>query len=262
VLRKVAPPAREDLEPLLQAREQRLRRDHLDAGGRELDRQRQPIKASADLGNDSSVFGGDSEISSHRASSLQKQVDSLIRLGLVCGISRRTQSQRRHRVLMLARNVQRGSARREHLETRGRSEKFANHGGGGQQMLEIVEDEEHLLLGQVSPDRGFEGLPGYFAQAQRLRHRRWHEFSRRYCRKLYEEESVFELVDQIARRMKCEPRLARATRPRERYEPNSFRAQERGQLREFMLAADQRGRLNRQIGRPVPERLQRRKFRR
>ena len=61
---QVARAAGEEVEALLEPREQRLRREQLRARGRELDRERQPVEADADLGDRGRVRVREGEVGS------------------------------------------------------------------------------------------------------------------------------------------------------------------------------------------------------
>ena len=59
--RQIVGAAGEQVEPLLEPAEDRLRREQLDARGRELDRERQAVEAAADPGHRGRVLVGELE---------------------------------------------------------------------------------------------------------------------------------------------------------------------------------------------------------
>ena len=74
----VAGAAGEQVEALLEPREERLRRQELRAGRRELDRQREPVEPHADLGHRGRVRVGDRKVRFHGTRALDEQPDGLI----------------------------------------------------------------------------------------------------------------------------------------------------------------------------------------
>ena len=91
---------REEREPLLQPREQGIRRQDLDARGRQLDRERQAVEAAADLGD--GAVGR--EVGPDGPGALVEEGDGVV------------VRQRRNRILLLQRQAERLAARREQLE--------------------------------------------------------------------------------------------------------------------------------------------------
>ena len=103
-------------------------------------------------------------------------------------------------------------------------------------MLEIVEDEQHVRVGEAiaecvaCPQCPYDRRPHALGVAKRLE---W-----------YPHDAVGEILDRFRRELKREPRLSRAAGAGQRNEP--VRAQEPPSLLKFPLASDQRRRLNRQ----------------
>ena len=113
---------------MLQARQQRVRRQQLDARGRQLDGQGQPIQAPADLGHRRGIGGREGEVGLDGPCALEEEVDrgDLCQgcdVGTVCRVGQR---QRRHGELMLAAHPQRRAAGDQRLQG----------GAGGQQVYQ------------------------------------------------------------------------------------------------------------------------------
>lgn len=120
--------------------EQGGRREKFDAGGRELDRKREVVETAADLEHSLPV-AVEREAREDGARPLCKQLQRLDFL------------QRRDLILVLGGEMERRSARREHLQARRRREQLGRDGSGGLEVLEVVEQQEKLLLAQVSLER-------------------------------------------------------------------------------------------------------------
>ena len=114
--RQVAGAAGEEVEPLLEPFEDRLRREQLHARGRELDREREPVEAAADPGDRRRVFVGELEAGLDRLRPVEEELDRgrarETGVAIAVGVGQR---ERRHRELALLAEVQRGLARHERL---------------------------------------------------------------------------------------------------------------------------------------------------
>jgi len=92
-----------------------------------------------------------------------------------------------------------------------------------------------------------------------VRDRRHHDLGIGNRRERDEEDAVRALVHQLRAGLEREPGLARAPRPGERHQAHAVPPQELVDLGHLPLAADEGRRLDREVGRPVVERPQRRK---
>ena len=70
---------REKAETVVEPRRHLLRRQHSQPGGRELDRERQPIEPTADLGDRRGVVGGKREAAADLSRALYEQRDRLVK---------------------------------------------------------------------------------------------------------------------------------------------------------------------------------------
>jgi hypothetical protein len=119
--RQVTPPARQQPEPAAQARQQRLRRQELDARGGQFQGQGQAVQPATELGHGRRVGVRDLEVWSDRSGALDEQGHGLV-LGQrrrLARVARRGQRQRGHWVHALAGEPEPGPARRQHLQPSG-----------------------------------------------------------------------------------------------------------------------------------------------
>ncbi len=130
VPRRVAPPACKELQTVSQPREQRCRRQDLRSRRGQLDRQWQPIELRAELGHRGRVLLAQREV---RIGSLRAGDEELGRL--VVG-------ERRHRELALRCDMERRSARHDHLQSRRGVEEARDARGGRQYLFEVVDEEQ------------------------------------------------------------------------------------------------------------------------
>jgi hypothetical protein len=106
-------------------------------GGRQLDRERQPIDGSADLDDGRRR----AESGSNRTSAFDEEHFSVV------------VGQRLDRVALLGFQVQRLAARDEHLRARGGGEQRRNRWRGLDDLLEVIEKEEQRLVRDVFQQR-------------------------------------------------------------------------------------------------------------
>ena len=199
------------------SRVEQLRRvEHLDPRGGELDREREAVEAAADLGD---RLGG-LEAGCHLSRAGDEELDRLL-LG-----------KRRHRVLVLAAEVERLAARDEDRHLLRLCEQLGQPRRCLDELLEVVEQEQRPLAAQVL------GEP--VLGAQRLRDRRLDERGVAERRQRHPPDAVGIVLDELGRDLEREPRLARSRPPGQRHQPRP-----RGELDELgqlALAADERRR--------------------
>ena len=131
--RKVARAAGEDTEPRIESRPQRPWSQGSDPCGGELDRQRQPVDAPADLAQVVCVAGVSRERRLEQARPLHEELDRVL-LG-----------QRRNRKDVLSRHVQNGAARRQHRQPRRPRREARKARSRFAHVLQVVDDEQQLL---------------------------------------------------------------------------------------------------------------------
>ena len=121
--RRIARTARQQRQAAFQPSEQLLGREHPDARCGELDRERQPVEATADLGD----VLVELETGAHRAGTLREH-----RYGVAL-------RQRRHLVLVLCRDSKRGATRHEQAQVGTSCEELGHGRRSRQELLEVVE---------------------------------------------------------------------------------------------------------------------------
>lgn len=152
----------------------------------------------------------------------------------------RVAAQRAHRVGVLARQMQRFAARRKDGEPWALREQRRDPFGRGQEMLEVVEDEQQCSGAQIGGDGFNRGRVGRFADAQRPCHHRRNMRWIRNRRELRKRRPVLEVAGALERNFDCEARLPDAGRSHQRYQPRVLAQQSAG-ARDVIIAANQRG---------------------
>ena len=265
-LRQVAGAAAERLEAARQAVPQRLGREEVEAGGRELDRQRQPVEPAADVGHGGGVVVGQAEVGPDAARPLDEQLDRL-ELAQLRGRRLRgrrgRQRQRRHRDDVLAAHAERLAARHEQLETRAVGEELDEDRRRDGDLLEVVEHEQDLLSRGVAggarraaTDRTRRRAPTAVAISARTA-----SASVAVTRSTKKTPSR-EPVDLVGGGPDREARLAGPAGPGERDEADVGVVEALADGAELGVPADERRCLGRQVVRPEVEGRQRRELRR
>ena len=258
-------PAAEELEPLAEPREQRLRRQQLDARRGELDRERQPVEPHAELRDRRRVLVRHGEARRDGPRALERTAPpprtatSASSGGSDRGSGKR---ERRDREGVLGGDAQRRAARHEHLHAGRGVEQIAHRARRVEQLLEVVEDEQHALAARGAR----EALPSSGRSPD--------SYSPSVCAIVGSSSAGSCTASSdtnqtpfgnsstaLRRRVEREARLARAARPGERHEADAVVGEQRLQRVELGSAADERRRLRGQVRRPVLERAERRELR-
>ena len=140
------------------------------------------------------------------------------------------------------------SARHHHLELRGRREQQAHVRRCGEDLLEVVDDEECLFALEMTTQRIDRRLGGSFFHAQRLRDRSEDKGRVAHRGERYEEHSVPELLHELRGEAQRKSRLPGAACPGEGEEAHVGATQERTEILDLTLSANERGRLGGQVG--------------
>jgi hypothetical protein len=125
------------------------------------------------------------------------------------------------RVLLLLTEVQGRAGGRQHGHVTQRVQDRADLGGTGQQLLDVVEDEQHPPTGQLlgqSPQPGLAGV-GPDRQRERPGHLVGNERRVVHCGEGHERHAVGEVRRRLSRRADSEPGLAHSARSREGHQP-------------------------------------------
>ncbi len=229
--RQVVGPAGEEAQTLRQPVENGLRAQGTNARGGELDRQREPVDASAELANRPQILLRDPEVGLQRAGSLLEE-----------GLSR-FELERGNRKDVLAGEMQDGSARDEDRQAR-RSCKEPDE--GGRRLLDVlgVVEQEQELLGAEGLGERLERLRDV-GDAERLRDGRHHELRVTQRGELDEHGAVRVGRGCVAGGFESQPGLAASACAGEDDQACVSPGEEVGQLGELRLAAyeeaDRRG---------------------
>ena len=145
--RQVAGAAGQQVQTAFEAGQHGGRRKQLDARRRQFDGQRQAIQASADGCHRGRIFLGEREFALHRLRAFHKKRDRRKTRKHFQGRNRFEVGQRKrwHREFMFAIDVKRRLACDRDLELRPGSEQLRYHRRGGDEVLEVVEQEKHRL---------------------------------------------------------------------------------------------------------------------
>ncbi len=163
--------------------------------------------------------------------------------------------------LLLAIGAERGSTADDHFQLRARLEKRRREARRlGQQLLEVVEDQQDLLVRQVLRHGVQRHTVRGQGQAQRLRNGRGDDRGIADGRQGHEVHAVGELLARLGRDLQAEPGLADSARSRQGQEPRAL--QQLSRLGDHLEPADEAGQLRREVVGCAVERAQRRKRRR
>ena len=143
-------------------------------------------------------------------------------------------------VLVLAGNTERRSARYEHPYLGACAKDSADDGSSGEEMLEVVKEQQEFPPAEEG--REVIGSPDCLGNL------RGQELGIRETRERHPEDAVIDPADELRSDLERESRLARAARARDGEEARPVR-EHRDELLELPLAADERNRDDRQVGR-------------
>ncbi len=248
-LREVARAAREQLERLPQARQDRLGLEELHARRRELDRERKPVEPVGDLRDRRGVRFGRLEPGLDRAPPVDEQPHRLV-LRELCErgeVAEVGQRERRHPILGLAADTQCLPAAHQHLRPFGSGEKLANARRRVGDLLEVVEDQKELLAAQVVDQHVQHRAIGVLAEAQRAGDRRHDQLGIGDRRQRHEPGAVRQCLLHRGGDLDREAGLAGPTGPGERQQPRPL--EQPADLGDLGLATDE----GRELGRDVAD---------
>ena len=211
------------------------------AGGRQLDRQRQPVDAPADLRDGRGVAVAELEVRIVRSRALGEQRDRLDACQRLRVLDRRAvgQRERRDRVALLGLQRERLAAGGEHGQRGTGTQQAADERSGGEHVLEVVGDQQQVLGGEEA----FGGLVGGLAREdddpERSDDRRRHVLRSLHGGERHEVRAVGEVRLDGARGLERESRLADPARPGECEQPRGVRPQPLPDRGELASSADQ-----------------------
>lgn len=250
---QVAGPAGQKLKPALEAGDHRFRLKQLDAGGGELDRERQAVQTSADLPHRAGVLGAQTEIRPRRLRALHEErnrrehAQGIAVDGVAAQMGNR---ERHHRELVLAGEAQHRPARDQHLQRGAGLQQIADEGGRVEHVLESIQDEQRLAVLQVQHElldrRPLAGV----GDTEGPRNPRRDECGIVDPPERDETHVVGEFIPRFAGDLDREAGLPDAARSGEREEPHIRVTEQLAGPRDIVLAPEERRAFQRQRPRP------------
>ena len=241
----------------LQPSEERRGWQHAHARRGELDRERQPVERDADVGDRPRVGCGDDEVRTGDACARREERDRIAAEHLLEIVGGGRRPERLHGTHLLARQAERRPARHQEPHRGRHPLESGDRGRRGEEVLEVVENEEHVTAAQMPCECRLDGLARPVGDAECPRHANEHEVGVAQGREVDEEDTVAEVREELGRRLDGEPCLAGPTCPGQRHEPDVGPAQQLAELADLALPADERGRLRREVRRLAGERVER-----
>ncbi len=229
---------------VLQALGDAFRGEEAHFRGGELDRQRQPLQAPADVGDGRGVLGGEGELGLDRLCAVDEQLHRRRSAGALHAHRRGALGRRQtlHLVHLLATDAQHDPAR--HQERCGRRDRVQPHQGrrGSHDLLEVVEHDQHAPTLQGVGDALLEARFAVVADAEEVGDRRQQEALLEHALQEDEEGAVGKEILGGVRDLDRETALSDPAGPDERHHPVLALLQQLAHLREVALTAD-RGRV-------------------
>ena len=204
----------------------------------QLERQRNAVEPAADFGDRRRVVRADGELGRDLARTVDEEAHRLVgqqRLRVVRDTLRRDR-QRTHRDHPLSRQAEPLAARRQHAQRRrGRQQPLGQRRGRGEDVLAVVEHQQHPARTAVADQRLGDGRVALFANAEARRDGARDTLGFRHRRQVDEPDAVREGGRHALGELDREPRLAAPPDAGQGDEPGF--AEPFLQLREIVLAA-------------------------
>ncbi len=261
--RQVARAAGQQRQPALHPLEHRPRRQRPDAGGGQLDRQRQPVQPLADLGDGRRRSRRSARSPARAAWARSTNRRTASNWARCSGRGRSPavrQGQRRHRILALAVDAQDGPAGDQDLQARAPTpSSSATAGAASTTCSKLSSTSSSCFWRSASRERG-QRSTGRRPRARRAPGRSstapGPDRDRRGQRD--EEDAVRKAVQHVGGDLERQARLAGAARPGQRDQAGVRAQQRRPDRLELLLPPDERRRLHRQVVRDRGQRSERR----
>ena len=217
-VRKVTAAAGQQAQRMLKPGRDRLRRQQPDPRRRQLDGQRQAVQPADNLRDRRRVLIVDGESRYHGGRALGEQPRRLAggqgRRGRVG--HRVRDRKRRDRAFLLAGNAQRGAAAHQDPQGTGFLQQPYHDRCAGQQVLEVIQDEQELPLAQLTDQVVHQRPVSGILQADALGDRRWHQSWIPHRRQRDEIHPVRVIAGHLRRQRDAQPGLAAAAGPGQR----------------------------------------------
>ena len=245
---QAAPGADQQPEPLIQTVTDLARRHRRHPRGRQLDGQRNPVEASADLHHRGGLLSrGHREARGNAAGAFDKQAHRR-------GVDARTHRQRGHQPQLLVGDPQSFAAGRQHPHRRRvRQDRLDQIRRSVTHVLAVVEHQQPHPAFQCGGHTVSHALPRLLGDAQHRRGRVGHRRRIGDRGQLEQPDAVRELVGQVRRDFGRQAGLADPAHPGQRHQPMSL--QRLLHLGQFCCASDEARRLRAQVSRCRVERL-------
>lgn len=235
----------QQLKTAAESLEQRMRRQDRDPCRCKFDRQRQPVEASTYLDHVGGILVVDGEVRADRLSALDEKLHRTEPAEGVHGRQRPQagNSQRPHGHHMFAGNPQQSPTRHEHGDPWGATQKLGKRGPSVEQMLEVVQDQQHRARLEETAHGNRCSLVGRL-HANSSCDRHHHQIGIADRGQRYKSHRVEAGIDTRGHRERkaC---LAHPARPGQGHQSQSPAKQQRPKGQRFLLAADQRGQRHR-----------------
>ncbi len=246
-------------EPIVQPRGDLLDRQGAHARRGQLDRQRDPLQAAADLGHRGRIRLAHAEADPGRPGAVQEQPTRSIALQVSDCPYRAGDGERCDHPDRLAVDVKRLAAGHEGAHARAGGEQRADQRGArGHQVLAVVQDEERLARTHVIRQDGGRLPPGRLAHSERRRHHRRNEPRIGDAGQLDQPDAVGELSDQLVGHRKRQAGLPDPADAGQRDQPPL--GQQAPYLGDVPLPADEAGESGGQVVRRADQRERARPF--
>ena len=209
-------------------------------GGREFQRQRQAVEPAAELGHRLSVLAGQGEPGLDITDPVDKQPHRWVLRQCLEGDPGRRNAQRVHPPFLLTADPQYHPAGHQHPQARRRLEQVRDHGRGVQHLLEVIQNDQHVPVGQT-PFQGVQRpLLALSHQAERRGDRVGHERRITDRGQVDERRAVGPLPPGAPGHRQRQPRLTRPARPGQHHQPAPRRGQHLGYLLHVAVPVHQR----------------------
>ncbi len=220
-LRQVAHGSRQQRKALRESLRDSTGREHADLRRSELDRQRQALEGAADHREVRGVLRGHVEAGLDGLRPVDEQRDrgGAGRWIETRGSAVRWSRQRRHLVHALTADAQHDPARDQERRGRGDRVQPHEHRSGFDDLLEVVEHDEHLAVGQRARDALLELRFAVVADAEVIRDRRQQQTGFEHALQQHEVRAVREEILGGPRRLDRQSALADAARTDEADHP-------------------------------------------
>lgn len=237
----------QEAKPIVQPGGDLPDRERGDPRGGVLDREREPVELPTDGRHDRCGALGQGEVGTPLGGALGEQLDGRRRQdGAQPGVLVRRR-ERRHRPDGFTRHAEGSQAGGDDAEVRaGPQERLDEVGAGRDEVLAVVEEEQHAPRPEMGDQAGDGGLVPRSRETERAEDQRGNERGLGQGSEIDEQDTLREISTHAMRELQRQPRLADPGRTGQGQE--ATRRKESGQRRERVPASDEAGEGKRQGG--------------